>query len=328
MRRGRTVAPPEANQEQRPDGGAERSAAELAAGRLPLAAQERIERLRSGSAFTSDLSTAAFAALQGVGLDPVGQVMGSCVWHLGRWTYTCGAVQATGLRGGQVSGVPATARPVSSYQASLERARKTALRRLRQECAALGGDGVVNVRLGWSRFAGVNRTHEFTATGTAVRARSRVRPRVVFTTTLPGPDVASLLRSGWTPCGVAYGISVAARHDDWRTKTLTTGISRATVEVPGYTDLVGAVRAWSRRDFAAAAAGTGADGAILTGQELQVWKNEAGGGHTDHLAIATLVGTSVARVRHHSPRPGPGRSGPAVLSVLSLSPESVTTRTP
>jgi len=254
---------------------------------------------------TSDLSTAGFAALQSVGLDPVGQVMGSCVWHFGYLPYACGA--------GSGTGASVQTQPVRSYAASLRTARATALLRLREQCVALGGHGVVNVHLEWSRFHGVNRTQEITATGTAVRVRSATHPRYVFTAALPGQDVASLLQAGWAACAVAYGVSVAARHDDWATGSRVRRARNS--EVPSLTDLTTTVRRWCRDDLRGEVRSTGGRGAVLGTQGLTVWHHEPAAGHSDHLAIATLIGTALVRV----PRKAGAAATPALLSMMRLS---------
>jgi len=252
---------------------------------------------------TSDLSTAGFAALQSVGLDPVGQVMGSCVWHFGYLPYACGARSGVGAS--------VQTQPVRSYAASLRTARATALLRLREQCVALGGHGVVNVHLEWSRFHGVNRTQEITATGTAVRVRSATHPRYVFTAALPGQDVASLLQAGWAACAVAYGVSVAARHDPLAGRVAR----RRNGEVRSLTDLTTTARRWCRDDLRGEVRSTGGRGAVLGTQGLTVWHHEPAEGHSDHLVIATLIGTALVRV----PRKGGAPAAPAPLSMLRLS---------
>ena len=92
----------------------------------------------------------------------------------------------------------------------------TALYRMLLECQALGGDGVVGVRLEQRHLGQGNR--EFVALGTAVRAAGDRRPARLFSTTLNGQDFAKLFQGGWMPASVVVGISVAIRHDDWATE--------------------------------------------------------------------------------------------------------------
>ncbi|WP_158710121.1 heavy metal-binding domain-containing protein [Streptomyces katrae] len=98
-------------------------------------------------------------------------------------------------------------------------ARRLALARAVAEGRALGGDGIVGVELRVGDFPAGGL--EFTALGTAVRARSRIRPRLPFTSHLSGQDFAKLIHARWVPTGLAFGICLETRHDDWRTSRLT-----------------------------------------------------------------------------------------------------------
>jgi uncharacterized protein YbjQ (UPF0145 family) len=132
------------------------------------------------------------------------------------------------------------------------------------------------------------------ALGTAVRSRGRERPKVPFATDLGGQDLAKLLTAGWVPAGIAYGISIAVRHDDWRTQSQT-GWMAGNTEVSGYTELLTHVRAKARHDFAALAAKLGADAALLSGLWSHVWPIEVGENHTDHVAECVVTGNAIAR---------------------------------
>ncbi|WP_242553756.1 heavy metal-binding domain-containing protein, partial [Streptomyces beijiangensis] len=118
-------------------------------------------------------------------------------------------------------------------------ARRLALTRAVAECRALGGDGIVGVKLRIGEFPAGGL--EFTALGTAVRAHSRIRPRQPFTSHLSGQDFAKLIHAGWVPTGLAFGIAVASRHDDWRTSRRITWTA-GNQEVDGYTQLISLVR--------------------------------------------------------------------------------------
>lgn len=293
------------------------SARRLESGSLPVVADDRLAQLRRTGAFTSQLATSEFASLRAVGFDPVGQVMGTSVYRLGYIPYSCS--YGFGLGGGGRSGYRAgSTTSIRSYVQALHRARGLALGRLVDECRALGGDGVVGVTAVRLPFPGVSRTFEFAVTGTAVRARGRLRPLRPFTSDLSGQDVASLLRAGYVPTTLAYGISVGVRHDDWRTSRLS-GAWAGNVEIPGYTELVNDVRHWARTDFSAAVARSGGENAVLRDTELEIWAQEPSDGHRDHFAIATLVGTGIARF---AARPVPP---PAPLTILRLDSRTPTT---
>src|ERR1051326_3474896 len=55
---------------------------------LPEAARARMAEIRQSKTWGSALSTQEFAAIEGAGFDPVGQVLGTAVFHIGyagRW---------------------------------------------------------------------------------------------------------------------------------------------------------------------------------------------------------------------------------------------------
>ena len=166
-----------------------------------------------------------------------------------------------------------------------------------------GADGVVGVGLTTDHLD--SRAREFVALGTAVRARGSVRPRRPFSTHLPGQDVAKLVTAGWMPTDLVFGISVAIRHDDWRTQRQAAG-GAGNVEVAGYTELVSYVRADARSLFARHVQAAGAEGAVVSSMDLRTWEIEPGENHRDHVAEASFFGTSL--VRFHSGVPAPTRS--------------------
>jgi len=218
----------------------EASINELRAGRLPLRAQQRLAAMQAGQAFTSDLSVDEHHAIRSVGFSPVGQVLGSCVYHIG-WTgsWNCGYGGGWGSWSGGYASVVSEAAGLSR---SLFEARELAMRRMQAECAGLGGDGVVAVRLEIRPFPAGGT--EFQAIGTAVRADGDVRPRTPFTSDLTGQDFAKLLAAGWVPAGLVLGLAVMIRHDDYRTWSQTNRWTNQ--EVTGYTELMQAARALAR----------------------------------------------------------------------------------
>ena len=130
-------------------------------------------------------------------------------------------------------------------------------------------------------------------------------PRPFFTD-LPGADVAKLLHAGWVPVSIAFGISVAVRHDDYATLSQARAWG-ANTEVSGYTELVQHVRDDARDRFGQHAARAGADGAIVSSMDLRIWEHEPAEGHRDHVAESTVFGTTIAKLppRATPPRPEP-----------------------
>jgi uncharacterized protein YbjQ (UPF0145 family) len=258
---------------------------------LPPVAAERIRRATAGGPWTSLLTAPAAAGLEVAGFDPVGEVMGSIVLHVG-WA---------GYRGcGSLAGFGGWATPTTTvagyapYVDALHHGYGTALDRMLQETVAIGGDGVVGVSLRVDQLDA--RSREFVALGTAVRARGEARPPRPFSTDLPAYDVAKLLRAGWMPSDLVFGISVGIRHDDWRTRQQSTW-GAGNVEVSGYTDLVTHVRADARNRFAAHVHRTGAEGAVVSSMTLRTWEVEPSENHRDHVGEASVFGTGLVSFR-------------------------------
>ena len=204
---------------------------------LPPIAAERARRAAAGGAWTSLLTAPAAAGLQVAGFEPVGEVMGSIVSQVG-WT----GYRGCGMYGGGFAGWDSTTVAAAGrltgygpYVDALNHGYQTAMSRMLEEAATIGADGVVGVGLKTDHLD--SRAREFVALGTAVRARGSVRPRRPFSTHLPGQDVAKLVTAGWMPTDLVFGISVAIRHDDWRTQRQASW-GAGNVEVAGYTELV------------------------------------------------------------------------------------------
>ncbi|MGW7438226.1 heavy metal-binding domain-containing protein [Streptomyces sp. NPDC054849] len=261
-----------------------------------------------GGTWNSTLSSEEFAAVRGVGFDPVGQVFGTTVFNRspwnspGQWAGTCGAEWSSSMR------VSSSSQTVQSMYA----ARTLALTRVVAECRTLGGDGIVGVTLRVGKFPAGGL--EFTAWGTAVRARSRIRPRLPFTSHLSGQDFAKLMDRGWVPTGLAFGIALATRHDDWRTSRRKAWTAE-NQEVPAYTRLLHHARQDARGRLALEAVKHGGDGVVVEGPELTVSESECPGieGARDLTAEAVFVGTTIARYRR-SERP----AGPGTLTIMRL----------
>ncbi|MFK0257930.1 heavy metal-binding domain-containing protein [Streptomyces sp. NPDC090445] len=248
---------------------------------------------RSGRAWDSALSAEEFAAIKGVGFEPVGQVLGTAVFDIG-YTGLWGCPGSWSVTDGRKVPSSAWSASLSPLLRTLYAARRAVVARAVAECRALGGDGVVGLRL---RVDGVSEVGlEFTALGTAVRARSRIRPRLPFTAHLGGQDFAKLVLAGWVPTAITFGIAVEARHDDWRTSRRTSWTA-GNQEVDGYTHLLDHVRHSARNQLALEAAKHGGDGVVVDEVELQVREIECPtfGYARDFTAEAVFTGTTLAR---------------------------------
>lgn len=173
---------------------AEASRRSLEAGGLPTQATRRLsEEVAAGHPlFTSDLSTKEFALARNVGYQPLSQVMGSSIYHVG-WQYT---------------------RTYASYPSETElttitrahqRAAQLALSRLDQEAALLKAHGVIGVQLTTRDYEWGRDLLEFTAIGTAIRLPGTPLPQHPFLCDLSGQEFWTLLQAGYYPLGIVTG---------------------------------------------------------------------------------------------------------------------------
>ena len=174
-------------------------------------------------------------------------------------------------------------------------ARQTAIDRMTAECAALGGHGVVGVRL--SRGALPLSGLDFAAAGTAVRVPGAAHgQRALFTCDVSGQDFAKLITAGWVQVGLALGISIGSRHDDRGLAGQARWWS-GNVEVAGWTELVNRSRHDARRRLEQDVRRLGGEGVVITGMQMRVRERDcpATVGRRDHIAEVTLTGTAIAR---------------------------------
>ncbi len=287
---------------------------------LPEAARARMASIRSSGTWGSALTTDEFAAIRGVGFEPVGQVFGAAVYGAGDTGYRCpGAWRPPGegappRPATQVSGQGGAGSFGPLVQA-MYAARHAAIDRMTAECAELGGNGVVGVRLSRGSFAFGGT--EFRAIGTAVRVPGpSPGPPQPFTSDLSGQDFAKLLTTGWVPVGLVLGISIGSRHDD-RTTARQARWTSGNAEVAGWTELVSSSRHDARIQLESDVRRLGAEGVVIAAMSMQVHMRDCPEtvGRHDHVVEATLIGTAIARF---GPAARP-RSG-AALAIMSLGP--------
>jgi uncharacterized protein YbjQ (UPF0145 family) len=294
---------------------------------LPPAARARLAEIRGSGTWGSALTADEFTAIKSTGFDPVGQVLGAAVYNVGyTGGYACPAYGAGygmgrvgGYGGGPYNSVTATSGSgtLGSYAPlvrTMYEARRQAIGRMTEECQALGGHGVVGVRLTIGGFPAGGL--EFKAIGTAIRAPGAVKLRTPFTSDLSGQDFAKLIMAGWVPAGLVLGIAIGARHDDWITVNQTRW-GAGNTEVAGYTDLVNAARHDARHQLERDVARHGADGVVLQEMVIRVGEHECPvqEGRRDHVLEATIIGTAIARfARRRDNVPPP-------LAIMSLDPQ-------
>lgn len=250
---------------------------------LPDVARARLARFDETGLKTSLLSVAGAVGIESVGLDAVGEVMGCIVENIG---WSGGLSYGMGGVGGYLGAVS-----FQPYVDALYHGYDTALGRMVTEAKSMGADGIVGIRLTRSSLA--DSAQEFMALGTAVKARSTHRPRRLFTTDLPGQDVAKLMQAGWVPVRIAIGIAVESQFLDW-TSRQQMSVMAGNAEVTAYTQLINRVRAKARQTFASHARSARADGAIVASMGLRSWHQEAGNAPL-LCAESSVFGTTVAR---------------------------------
>jgi uncharacterized protein YbjQ (UPF0145 family) len=279
--------------------------------------------MKAHRSWGSSLEVAEFAAISRVGFEPVGQVLGAAVFNVGdpgdeECPYGLAVYRgegtpayrgpAGGMRLGSPAVPPTGAAAIGSARplvATLYRARRAAVSRMTDECAALGGLGVIGVKLAVGPFGGEEDILEFRAFGTAVRAPGVARRAAQpFASDLSGQDFTKLVAHGWVPVGLALGVAVGYRHDDW----LTRGQSRWTagnVEVEGYSYLVRQVRTDARNELEIDLGRMGAEGVVVRDVETKISERRCpivpfG---RDHVVEATIVGTALAQFARLAPPP-------------------------
>ena len=180
---------------------------QLERGGLPLDAERRLNELhrKSGKFFTSNLSVNEFVLAASDDVTPLGQVMGSTIYHVGwQWNPT--------WLGGEMTVIT---------QAQTH-ARMLALSRLQQEAKLLGAHGVIGVRLIRKSQAWGQNLIEFSAQGTAVALHNEPVPALPFVCALSGQDFWTLRRAGYRPVGFAFGMCayyhIASYANQWVTQ--------------------------------------------------------------------------------------------------------------
>src|SRR4051812_38421543 len=108
------------------------SVARVAKGGIPLRAVQRLadEAGPDRKLFTSDLSVSEFVLARKAGCEPISQVMGSCIYHVG-----------------QIADYKGATSEVTTISDGHRRSRRAALARLKEEAALVRADAVVGVHL-------------------------------------------------------------------------------------------------------------------------------------------------------------------------------------
>jgi len=184
---------------QRPPIDMRASLARVAAGGIPIRAEERLaeEAGPHRRLFTSDLGVSEYLLAKDAGCEPISQVMGSCIYHVG-----------------QIPDYKGKTSEIAVISDGHRASRRAALARLFQEAALVGADAVIGVHLRdrmitmGARGKGGDdggEVLEFTVVGTAVRAPwIRHAPGAPIVTDLSGQDLWTLHQDGFEPCGFLF----------------------------------------------------------------------------------------------------------------------------
>ena len=267
----------------------EASVASLERGGLPLRAQERLGEIGKTGAglFSSDLSVGEFALLRQLGLQPLAQVMGSSIYHVG-WQ------QRPGSWGMQVGGVSQELTVVSE---AWNTARLRAFGRLEQEAKLVGADAVVGVRLNVGRHDWAVGAIEYVVVGTAVRIDGAEQAERPVLTDLSGQDFWKLWQAGQRPLGVVGASTVHYVVASWQTQRAQSGFvaSWANQELKDFTRGVYDARETALGRMSAEARRQGAAGVVGVTIVHTAEEREAGGGsdRSDLVVSFHVLGTAI-----------------------------------
>src|SRR5215471_12863882 len=173
---------------------AETSQRAFEAGGIPLQATRRLnEEVAAGHPlFSSDLSTREFTLARTLGYQPLSQVMGSSIYHVG-WQYT------------RTYSYNPSEKELTTLSQAHQHAAQLALSRLDQEAALLKAHGVIGVRLTTRDYEWGANMLEYTAIGTAIRLPDAPLPQHPFLSDLSGQEFWTLLQAGYYPIGIVTG---------------------------------------------------------------------------------------------------------------------------
>ena len=271
---------------------------------LPPAAQRRVESAAASSLRSSLLSITSNTGIESVGYRPVSEVMGSVVLSTyGAVMPSCGVYNQgygapfgmnSGMSGVRMGGGQQFYGGYEPYVDVINRGWTVAMNRMLTESSAVHAHGVVGVQLTQRRFEGG--AIEFMAMGTAVRSTvvKDHHGRDIFTTHLDGQDVSKLLHHGWMPVRLIVEVTVAVRHDDYN--TLNQGSMFApNAELTGFSDLANSARSSARQSLRRHLKPNAEVGVIIDSLDSNIFRNELGQGHSDHLCEVRVVGTTIAQ---------------------------------
>jgi uncharacterized protein YbjQ (UPF0145 family) len=268
----------------------------LAAGGIPIAAEQRLAELAAGTAgFTSNLSVADFALTQLDGVRPIAQVMGSSVYKVGWRNYPW----ASGWGGGSIT-------ELTTLSEAWNQARGLALGRLAEEARVSGCHAVVDVSFTTREHDFLSDDIEIVVVGTAVHLPEGGRDGPPVLTDLSMPDFTLLRRAGYVPVGVVTASSVFYVAASAETRRLTTGWQRTkpNVEITDFTQGVYTARETALARATTQAQALGARGLVGVQIDNRVEIREYERNDTkyeDLIATFHVLGTGIYQHGAHRP---------------------------
>jgi uncharacterized protein YbjQ (UPF0145 family) len=283
------------------------SLARVERGGIPLRAEERLaeEAGPHSKLFTSDLSVSEFVLARDAGCQPIAQLMGSSVYHIG-----------------QIPDYKGKTAELTVISDAHRESRRRALARLWQEAVLVGADAVIGAQLRdrmitmGARGKGGDdggEVIEFTVVGTAVRAPFLTHPRgEPIVTDLSGQDLWALVQDGWEPCGFFFDF---CKYHGWH---VTSGPSGGG-EVTTANDVVDTARQLVMGRVTDQARNASAE--FVVGSDLTIEVREVPCGYAsckrDDLDVnVSWFGTGIRRI------PGwkqpPGEVPPMMLSMMTV----------
>lgn len=180
----------------------------LAAGGLPVRATQRLAEVED--VFTSDFSVSEFALAAHGGVQPVAQVMGSSVYHVG-WQRTPGGW-----------GWQAVSQELTVLSDAWNEARRLALARLQEEAELAGAQAVVGLDVRRGAHDWVADAVEYVTVGTGVRIDNGDAAGCVLTN-LSVQDYWLLRRAGYRPAGLCGASGVFYVVSGWQQQQAQSG---------------------------------------------------------------------------------------------------------
>jgi uncharacterized protein YbjQ (UPF0145 family) len=269
----------------------------LAQGGIPIRAQRRLDDLRHREGFfTSDLTVNEFLLARQCGLQPMTQVMGSSIYHVGWETRRLPLYGYSG--------------EVEVVSQAMNHARQLALGRLAEEARRAGARAVVGVHVIRREYDWAKDHIEYSTVGTAVRYEGGPPSKQPRLTNLSGQDFWRLIQSGYWPAGVVGASTlyfVVANRQTQTAKSWWRG--RANQELQDFTKGLNAARHIVMKALRQQAARRGAAGIVGTELEHKVEEHK----DEEYFLLVTFHAIATAIVG-----PTKGTAVPAVSPALSL----------